>query len=88
MAVSVDSVPQSKKLSDSLSLAYPILSDPERKVVQAWGVDDAENEIAWPALFVVDKSGQITERLMLETYKDRPLPDQIFAALPPPAPPP
>ena len=38
LGISKDSVPSHKKFSDKFSLSFPILSDPERTVIEAYGV--------------------------------------------------
>jgi len=45
-------------------------------------VEDAENAIAWPAIFIVDKAGKVIWRSLAHTYKVRALPAEILAALP------
>ncbi len=71
MAISVDSVATNRHLAEGLGLAFPILADPDRGVARAYGVEDAENAIAWPAIFVVDRDGTIAWRWLADTYRER-----------------
>ena len=80
MALSVDPVDMSKELAESLSLGFPILADPQRELIQAFGLDDPANEIAWPAVYVIDSEGTIIWRQIVESYKKRPPPVAILAA--------
>jgi peroxiredoxin len=80
-ALSVDPVPKSKELQAKLKLSYPIISDPNLEAIRAFGVEDAENGIAWPAVYVIDPGGKIAWRSLSETYKDRPLPEMLFEQL-------
>ena len=58
-AVSVESPADSKALAEKLGLSFPVLSDPERRVIRGFGVQDRENGIAWPSIFVIAKDGKI-----------------------------
>ncbi len=44
----------------------------ELSALRAYGVEDAENAIAWPAIFVVGPDGRIAWRSLAETYRERP----------------
>lgn len=70
-------------LAEKLGLTYRLISDPELAAIRAWGVEDEENGIAWPAIFVVGKDGKIAWRSLSETYKVRPEPSEILEALGP-----
>lgn len=58
-------------LADKLGITFPILSDPGASTIRAYGVYDSENEIAWPAVFVVGKGGTIEKRWLADDYKVR-----------------
>ena len=68
-------------LATKLSVTFPLLSDPSREVIRKYGVEDAENEIAWPALFVINEKGVIVYRVVNDSYKERPLASQIAEAI-------
>lgn len=82
MAISVDPPATSAGLAKKLGVTFPLLSDESRGTIRAFGVEDAENGISWPAIFIVDKHGKIVWRSVAQTYKIRALPGQILAALP------
>lgn len=82
--MSVDPPASSVELSRKLQLTFPLLSDVDRSVTRRYGVEDAENEIAWPAIFLIRPDGTVAWRSLAETYKVRALPAQIFEALGPP----
>lgn len=77
----MDSAEKSEKLINDLRLSYPVLSDPGREVIRMYGVEDAENEISWPVIFIVDTQGKVRWRGPLETFKKRPPPDEVLAQL-------
>jgi peroxiredoxin len=81
IALSVDSVDDSKALSERESLSMPILSDPDRAITKAFGLDDPANEISWPAVYVLARDGTVAWRVVLEGYKERPPADDILAAV-------
>jgi peroxiredoxin len=62
VAISVDAIEKSKDLAKDLGLGFALLSDPEMKVIRAYGVADESNEIAWPAEFLIDQGGRIRWR--------------------------
>lgn len=82
VAISVDPPATSAELAKKLGLAFPLLSDESRSTIRAFGVEDVENGISWPAIFVVDKRGKIVWRSLAQTYKIRALPADILEALP------
>jgi peroxiredoxin len=86
IAVSVDSPSDSAALAAERRLAFPLLSDRGLSTIRAYGVEDAENGIAWPAIFIVGRDGRITWRSLSETYKVRAKSEEILRALnaPPP----
>ena len=81
VGVSSDEPTLSSKLADELKLGFPLLSDTSREMIVRYGVEDAENEISWPALFVIGKDRKILLRVMLESYKERPTLAQITEAV-------
>jgi alkyl hydroperoxide reductase subunit AhpC len=61
---------------------FPLLADPKRDVIRAYGVEDAENEIAWPAIFVIGRDGKVERHLLTDNYKERPLSRVLLDDLP------
>jgi len=55
---STDEAEQNKKFAESLSLDYPILSDPTKETAKAYGVL-RENGMAQRWTFYIDKNGKI-----------------------------
>jgi len=44
-------------------------------------VEDPENQIAWPAIFVVARDGKVRWRSLAEVYKVRPAVEVVLEAL-------
>jgi peroxiredoxin len=81
IAISVDPPEKNKELQAKLKVNYPLLSDIDLSTIRAYGVEDSENAIAWPAVFIVSPAGIIRWRSLAETYKVRPLSQEIMDAL-------
>lgn len=70
--VSVDDAEKSQSLIERLKLPFPLGLDVDRSLTKAFGVYDPGNDIAWPAIFLVDAGGVIRWRSLAETYPVRP----------------
>jgi peroxiredoxin len=77
----VDPADRSRALAEKLGVTFPLLSDPERQAIRAYGVEDQENGIAWPAIFIVGRDGKVRWRSLAETYKVRPTSEVVLEAL-------
>ncbi len=71
MAVVSDPVKTNRGLRDRLGLTFPVLADPLRKVIKAYGVYDPGNDIAWPALVLVARDGRVRWRHVTDNYRKR-----------------
>ncbi len=66
---------------------FPILSDPEHKIIDAYGLRDPAYEgqtvygIPHPAVYVIDKTGKVAWAKIESGYRERPAGDVIRAAL-------
>jgi peroxiredoxin Q/BCP len=56
---SVDTAEENKKFAESLSVDYPILSDPDKTVAKAYGVINPARGMAQRWTFYIDKDGVI-----------------------------
>jgi thioredoxin-dependent peroxiredoxin len=56
---SVDRPEENQKFAESLELDYPILSDPDKKVAEAYGVVHDDRKVAERWTFYIDKNGTI-----------------------------
>ena len=68
-AVSVDPPERSRALAEQLALPFPLLCDPAREVVKAWGLYNREEKggIAYPATFVLDRERVVRFRSLDRT---------------------
>jgi peroxiredoxin len=76
VGISYDDPAVLKKFSDGAKIAFPLLSDPESKTIDAYHI---RNEAARgkaegvpnPGTFILDQEGVIRAKLFLEGYRDR-----------------
>ena len=74
-----------REFAERKAINYPLLLDPDRAVIKAYGVYqylwfDAFN-IARPALFLVDAAGAIRKIFVGESQRDRPSTADVLGAL-------
>ena len=81
IAISVDKTEKSRELSDKLKLPYPVLSDIDHKVIDAYDLYNAQGKISKPATFVLDTKGVVRWSFFEEDYKIRPLNDVLLEEL-------
>ena len=85
VAVCVDSVEQNRKVSEKLSLSFPILSDSGRLMTEAWGGTHPGGgigeDIARPATFLVGPDGVILWRSLTKNWRIRVRPEYLFEAI-------
>ncbi len=66
------------------NLSYPILADPDHRIAAAYGVYNLLGDsVATPAVFIIDKSGQIVWSYIGQNISDRPSNQTILENLPP-----
>lgn len=64
-------------------VTFPILADPTHQVADAYGVYNLLGDgVATPAVFIIDKSGQIVWSYVGQNINDRPDVQTILANLP------
>ena len=76
VGISYDDTKVLKTFSDRMKIAFPLLSDPESKTIDAYHI---RNEAARgkavgvpnPGTFILDREGVIRAKLFLEGYRER-----------------
>ena len=70
---------------DSVTLPFPLLSDPDHRVIDRYGLfNPAEPKgrpVPHPATYVIDKEGVVQWKMVEINYKIRPTNEDILAAL-------
>ena len=92
-AISVDPPDVSKSFAEKLgsdgkgAFSFPILSDPDHKIIDAYGLRDPAYEgqkfygIPHPAVYVIDKTGKVAWAKIESNYRERPTNQEIRGAL-------
>jgi peroxiredoxin len=87
-ALSYDSVETLAKFAKSSKISYTLLSDPQSKVIDAFGIrnmDVAGNRrmdgIPHPAIYVIGADGAVLDKLYEENYRKRPPTDIVLKAV-------
>ena len=77
-AVSYDSVDVLKNFADRKHITFPLLSDPESKIIRAFGIlnetvkpGTAQFGIPYPGTFVVDAKGTVVAKYFEEDFRER-----------------
>ena len=86
LAISVDTPEQSAEVVRTAGLAFPILSDPDRAAIRAYGVLHAGGapdgaDIALPADFLIDREGVIAWAHVASQVQSRPPPNEVLSHL-------
>ena len=81
-AIVVDPEENNRAMVEKLLLPFPILSDPESRVIREWDLlNAAEHDIAKPAVFGIRRDGTISYQYVGGDYTDRPTDEELFAGL-------
>lgn len=72
LGASADDTALNQKFIDTEKLPYPLLCDPDLKLIQALGIQNAKGKTAQRVTFVVDKQGKIAKIYDKVTPKDHP----------------
>lgn len=85
-AISYDSEEILKFFSDRHKIEYPLLADPDSKIIQAYGVLNAEatgmqKGFARPGYFFIDTNGIIKEKFFEAKYRERLTGNSLIAKL-------
>jgi peroxiredoxin len=89
----MDPADTSKNLADKIAsdgkgrLSFPLLSDPDHKVIEAYGLRDPAYKgqnidgIPHPAIYIINKDGKVTWAKIESDYRKRPTIVELRAAL-------
>jgi len=82
VGISVDPIENNRAMVEKLLLPFPLLSDPEGRVIREWDVwTDTEGGIARPSIFAVRKNGSIGWAYLGRDFADRPADDELLNSL-------
>jgi peroxiredoxin Q/BCP len=85
IALAVHDVAGAQRVAQATGAAFPLLADPDHKVADAYHVYNLLGDgIATPAVFIIDKQGNIVWSYIAKDANDRPASQTILQNLPQP----
>ena len=86
LAVSVDTPEENRQLAESAGLEFSLLSDREGAMMDAFGLRHAGasiegGDIARPAVYIIDRDGEISWRELTDNWRVRVRPETIIQQL-------
>ncbi|WP_310476280.1 peroxiredoxin family protein [Sandarakinorhabdus sp.] len=88
VGLSYDSPEVLAKFAAERKVSWPLLSDPQSKVIDGWqlrdpayAVGNKAHGVPLASVYVIDKKGIIRARLMEANYRVRPQPEAVLAAV-------
>ncbi len=79
--ISVDPFQNNAAMVEELLLPFPLLSDPQGELTKRYGLWDAKEGVAVPAIIGIDRSGVVRYLYRGEDFADRPGDEELFGAL-------
>jgi peroxiredoxin len=84
LALAVQSVANARRMVQVSSAAFPVLADPDGTIAKTYQVyNRLGDNVAAPAVFIIDTSGAIVWSYVGKSANDRPNIQNILAHLPP-----
>jgi len=76
VAISFDSTDLLKDFASKQKITFPLLSDPDSKLINAFHIKNGQAPSKWqgiphPGTFIIDQKGTIRSKLFLESYRLR-----------------
>ena len=86
LAISADTPAENRRVAESAELEFPILADTQGEAMDAFGVRHRGgglhgNDIARPAVFILDREGRITWRALTSNWRVRVRPETVLEQL-------
>jgi peroxiredoxin len=80
--ISVDPIENNRAMVEKLLLPFPLLSDPDGRVIKEWDVwNDNDGGVAKPSIFAIRSDGSIGWAYVGRDFADRPTDDELFNSL-------
>jgi thioredoxin-dependent peroxiredoxin len=70
VAISTDNLDESKNLAVEQQLSFKVISDPDHRIVDEFGVFDSENGTSFITLILIDKEGIVRYKKIVEGPED------------------
>lgn len=85
VGISYDPVDVLAGFAEKRKIGFPLLSDPDHKVIEAYGLTNKEAKgkvegVPYPGTMILDKDGVIRAKLFFDGYRDRHGPTEMIKA--------
>jgi peroxiredoxin Q/BCP len=91
VGLSYDSVDVLERFAGKRGITFPLLSDPDSKVIAAYALRNKETAgkklgninldgIPYPGTFIIDKAGVIRSKLFIDGYRERHSTEELIKA--------
>jgi thioredoxin-dependent peroxiredoxin len=70
LAISTDNPDEAKNLAVDLQLPFKVISDPDHRIVDEYDIYDRENDTAFITMFILDRTGTIRYKRIVEAPDD------------------
>ncbi len=80
VAISIDEPAETARLAERFDLSFPLLSDVDRAISRAYGVEDDPTDEGIPSIFVVSREGRILWRSTIDD-DERADPQEVIDAI-------
>ncbi len=92
VGISYDSVEVLKGFADKQKITFPLLSDPDSKVIVAYALRNKETAgkkfgkvdldgVPYPGTLIIDKEGVVRAKLFVDGYKERHSIDELMKVM-------
>ncbi len=86
LGISTSTVGEVKEKMLPQGFTFPLLADPELEAIDAYGLRHVAGyptgeDIARPAVIIVDEAGRIQEKLLTENWRVRPTAEELLSRL-------
>jgi thioredoxin-dependent peroxiredoxin len=81
VAISTDNPDEAKDLAVDLQLPFKVISDPDHRIIDEYGVFDSENGTSFITLILIDKEGIVRYKKIVEGLEDMFSADDVMEQL-------
>lgn len=80
-AISVDPPEHNLQMVNKLLLPFPLLSDPKGELAKRYGLWNAREGVAVPAIVLIERTGEVAYVYAGKDFADRPAEEEVLATL-------
>lgn len=81
LTISADKRSKTEALSHAVHASFSMLSDPDLRIIRAWGTREDGKQISAPCMFLVGSQGRVLWRYLGKNMTDRPDLDKVLKVI-------